>query len=105
MNHTCHARECSAHVPPRMLMCRAHWAKVPTSVQRAVYATYRRGQCDDMNPSEAWHQAADAAIGYVAELEGRRINIAHARAMFALGVANQRIKDGLAAIDARQRGE
>lgn len=102
MSHTCHAKGCLTNVPPRMLMCRLHWAKVPASIQRAVYATYRRGQCDDMNPSEAWHQAADAAIGYVAESEGRRINVAEARAMFALGVANQRIKDGLAVIDARR---
>ena len=52
-------------------MCRAHWRMVPTVIQRAVWAAYRPGQCDDMHPSEAWHRAADAAIGAVARKEGR----------------------------------
>lgn len=32
-------------------------------------ATYRAGQCDDKQPSEAWHVAADAAIAAVAGKE------------------------------------
>jgi hypothetical protein len=88
-----------------MLMCRAHWSKVPENVQRAVYATYRRGQCDDKRPSREWHEAADAAIGYVAEAEGQKFNVAEARAMAAHGVASQRVIDGLAIIDARRAVE
>lgn len=44
---------------------------VPKAVQRAVYAAYRPGQCDDMSPSEEWHAAADTAIKVVAEKEFR----------------------------------
>jgi hypothetical protein len=85
-----------------MLMCRKHWSRVPAVVQRAVYATYRPGQCDDKRPSLEWHQAADAAIGYVAVQDGHKFSVAEARAMVALGVADQRIKDGLAVIETRR---
>lgn len=42
---------------------------VPRDLQRRVWATYRVGQCDDGNPSKAWHKAADAAIEYVFKKE------------------------------------
>lgn len=71
--HTCHARGCSRAVKPELLMCATHWRQVPGTIQRAVWRTYRRGQCDDMNPSDAWHAAADAAIGYVARMEGQPV--------------------------------
>jgi hypothetical protein len=47
--------------------------------------TYRPGQCDDKNPSEAWHQAADAAIGFVAALEGQPVRPAEHEALTAFG--------------------
>lgn len=56
-------------VKPEMLMCLRHWRMVPRAIQRQVWATYRPGQCDDKNPSEAWHAAADAAIAAVAAKE------------------------------------
>ena len=52
-----------------MLMCLRQWRMVPPQLQRRVWATYRPGQCDDKQPSEAWHVAADAAIAAVAERE------------------------------------
>jgi hypothetical protein len=55
-----------------MLMCRTHWALVPKSYQKAVWDTYRAGQCDDKSPSSAWLLAANAAIKIVAELEARQ---------------------------------
>ena len=67
--HTCHARGCKVVVPPERLMCLAHWRMVPRSIQQAVWRSYRTGQCEDRRPSAAWHQAADAAIGFVARLE------------------------------------
>ena len=70
MKHHCHARGCQIVVPPEMLMCRAHWARVPRKIQQAVWRNYRPGQCNDREPSEAWHVAADAAIGAVAAKEG-----------------------------------
>lgn len=69
--HRCHATGCRVVVPPEMLMCRAHWARVPREIQRRVWGAYRKGQCDDMRPSRAWLDAADDAIAAVAALEGR----------------------------------
>ena len=60
--HHCHARGCTRACPPEHLMCWKHWRMVPDHLQRAVWRNYRPGQCDDKDPSEAWHEAADAAI-------------------------------------------
>jgi hypothetical protein len=68
--HRCHARGCVTQCKPEMLMCLRHWRMVPRGIQRAVWATYRVGQCDDKSPSESWHNAADAAIEAVAQKEG-----------------------------------
>lgn len=67
--HHCHARRCTVLVPPKMLMCPRHWFMVPKPLRDRVWATYRAGQCDDKNPSLAWHDAADAAIKAVWERE------------------------------------
>lgn len=83
MSHHCHARSCVKKVPPEMLMCRVHWFRVPKHIRDAVYANYRAGQCDDKRPSRAWHLAADAAIGWVAKIEGRTITIAESKALTA----------------------
>jgi hypothetical protein len=71
MAHHCHATGCRYQCPPEKLMCWKHWSKVPVELQRAVYRHYRRGQCNDMNPSREWVDAALAAIRAVAEKEGK----------------------------------
>lgn len=71
MGHHCHARGCTKEVKPELLMCLRHWKMVPKPLQLEVWKHYRPGQCDDKNPSEAWHKAADAAIAAVAAKEGR----------------------------------
>lgn len=68
-NHYCHAIECVTRCKPEYLMCPRHWHMVPANLQATVYACYRKGQCDDMNPSKAWVIAAKAAIRVVAEKE------------------------------------
>lgn len=83
--HRCHARGCNTPVPPEMLMCRKDWLRVPRAIQRAVWAAYRVGQCDDKNPSEAWHEAADAAIGWVAMREGHSVRTSEANALRKFG--------------------
>ena len=55
--------------------------------QRAVWAAYRPGQCEDKRPSEAWHLAADAAIGYVARAEGQPVRQVELEAIRSFGVA------------------
>lgn len=83
--HRCHARGCDVRVPPTMLMCRTHWFSVQKKIQRAVWATYREGQCDDKRPSAAWHEAADAAIGYVATLDDQPLRMAEVSALKKFG--------------------
>ena len=53
-----------------MLMCLAHWRMVPKKLQKAVWGSYRQGQCDDMNPSREYCEAAKAAVIAVAAKEG-----------------------------------
>lgn len=72
VGHHCHARGCEIPTKPEILMCLAHWRKVPKELQRAVWRHYRAGQCDDKQPSKEWHAAADAAIKAVAEKEAAR---------------------------------
>lgn len=60
---------------------------VPARLKARVVATYRDGQCDDMRPSLAWHEAADAAIAAVALQEGcpfGRLRVVEVRALLAL---------------------
>ena len=68
--HHCHAIACERACPPECLMCSAHWRMVSRAKQRAVWASYRPGQCDDKSPSARWLEAAKAAIGEVAQKEG-----------------------------------
>lgn len=42
--HTCHARGCETHVPPRMFMCWPHWRSLPTPLKRDVLEAYQPGQ-------------------------------------------------------------
>jgi len=69
--HTCHARGCEKPVSPKLLMCAAHWRRVPRELQRAVWATYRNGQEIDKKPSREYLTAARAAIDAVAAKEAR----------------------------------
>ena len=78
--HHCHAEDCTVHVRPEMLMCLHHWRQVPKAVQIRVWVNYRRGQCDDKRPSEAWCRAADEAVAAVAAKEGRTVRITFLRA-------------------------
>lgn len=81
MSHTCHARGCEIPVRPELLMCLTHWRHVPLPIQRAVWSTYRPGQCDDKRPSAEWVKAADAAIGVVARLEGKSLTRGETKAL------------------------
>jgi hypothetical protein len=83
--HHCHARGCAVPVKPELLMCLRHWRLVPRGIQRAVWSAYRPGQCDDKRPSQSWHQAADAAIGFVARAEGQPVRQAEVEALEAFG--------------------
>lgn len=64
--HECHAHGCTVSVPPRMLMCRRHWRRVPKPIQRAIWREYRRGQEIDKNPSAAYLAVQRLAVAMVA---------------------------------------
>lgn len=85
MSHHCHARNCQISVKPELLMCLKHWKMVPRKIQQAIWRYYREGQCDDKNPSTEWHQATNAAIGYVAEKEGLPLRPSEQEALNASG--------------------
>ena len=68
--HECHALRCATQVPPKMFMCRPHWAMVPKAMQEAIWAAYRPGQERDKRPTRAYLDAARAAWQHVGEIEG-----------------------------------
>lgn len=84
--HRCHARGCTVAVRPELLMCAPHWMSVPKRIQRAVWAHYRAGQCEDKSVTTEWLQAADAAIGFVARAEGRDLRQVEVAALVAMGL-------------------
>jgi len=71
VKHPCHAIGCTIEVPPRMLMCRVHWYKVPRELQRRVWATYVEGQEIRKDPTEEYMEASQAAIDAVNHIEKR----------------------------------
>jgi len=79
-------------------MCRSCWFRVPRVIQKAVWNAYRVGQCDDMNPSERWHEAADAAIGYVATLDDQPLRVSEMNALKKFGYQVQESNGGLRAV-------
>lgn len=99
MSHHCHARGCKREVKPELLMCFPHWNRVPRKIQRAVWATYREGQCDDMSPSEEWHVAANAAIGAVAIKEGHYIRVCELNALNKHGFSVREKLGGLEMVE------
>ena len=87
MEHHCHARGCTVQVKPELLMCWNHWKQVPRNIQQAVYQHYRPGQCNDKCISKEWLEAAEAAIGYVAQQEGHKLRKCEVEALATFGLA------------------
>ena len=71
INHRCHAIGCKKECKPEFLMCPKHWYTVPKLIQVSVYKTYRKGQCDDMQVTPGYCQAASNAVIAVAIKEKR----------------------------------
>jgi len=70
MSHHCHATNCNIEVIPEMFMCRKHWFMLPKTIRNKIWATYRNGQCDDMNPSKSYCETAKNAVIWLANKEG-----------------------------------
>lgn len=58
-HNTCRADGCNLPRRHDQLMCRRHWAQVPTHLQDAVYATWTRGS---IRQTDEWADAVRAAI-------------------------------------------
>jgi hypothetical protein len=67
-DHHCHALGCKEACPPRWLMCRSCWAKVPVDLEAEVYRTvHLRGKFVDASWAP-WWRAQARAIAHVAML-------------------------------------
>jgi len=74
--HHCHVPGCDVSVPPRLLMCRKHWAMVPSATRRDVWRYFDPSQCAPgprPRPTESWTRAARAAIEAVLDALGERV--------------------------------
>lgn len=69
MKHTCHANHCRNEIPSGMLMCRRHWAMVPSNIKTALLREQRPDQEPHKRPSEDYLRVAANAINAVAEME------------------------------------
>lgn len=69
--HSCHAKNCTVAVPPKMFMCKRHWFILPKAYRTAIWDAYVPGQEVTKTPSKAYLTAADACIGYVANYEAK----------------------------------
>ena len=75
--HFCHAKDCKVVVPPKRLMCKRHWFKVPADLRKAVWREYRPGQEVDKEPTAEYLEAARKAIGAVRAIEERQSRSIH----------------------------
>lgn len=57
--HKCAAPNCERQIIDGLLMCPAHWARVPYALQRAVHRTWRSG---GIKKYLATRQAAIASV-------------------------------------------
>jgi hypothetical protein len=82
-SHHCHALGCRRDCPPRWLMCRECWSRVPAALQTEVYRTVKlRGPTANVTWAP-WWRAQAKAIAHVAFLvdpneEKRDAYLAHA---------------------------
>ena len=74
MKHECHATGCKNHIPPAMLMCRAHWFMVPKNIRDEVWGAYRPGQEVTKDPNEKYMTAYKRAVVAVEIKEGRDVS-------------------------------
>ena len=67
--HRCAAPDCAADVPSEVLMCFAHWKRVPKPLARKVTMAWRRFRDDpfDQAARDDYNAAREAAIAALEE--------------------------------------
>ena len=73
MRHKCPIENCPFMLPYDLLMCRAHWGKVPKPIQRAVYQAWQMQQ-RSTEPVDVYRKAREAAIVSV-QGEGKQLSL------------------------------
>jgi hypothetical protein len=64
--HNCRWVGCTKKVPLNMWGCKTHWFMLPKAIRDKIWASYRPGQEDDLQPSAGWVAADDEARRYSA---------------------------------------
>jgi len=75
VSHKCHWPSCDKEVPPRLWGCREHWFRLPLSIRRRIWVTYKSGQEVSKTPSRVYLMVARSAQKWIelAEKYGDKI--------------------------------
>lgn len=65
--HTCHWPGCTQQVPPAMWGCKFHWFKLPYALRRKIWAAYRPGQEERLDPSPMYLHVAKQVQEWIAQ--------------------------------------
>ena len=65
--HTGHWPGCTKEVKPAYWGCITHWYKLPQTIRRKIWLTYRPGQENTKDPSREYITAAKEAQEWIAE--------------------------------------
>ena len=64
--HTCHWPQCGKQVPPAMWGCKTHWFKLPAVLRARIWAAYKPGQEERMDPSSTYLAVAKQVEDWIA---------------------------------------
>lgn len=53
-DHECHWPDCKVQVPSAMWGCKEHWFRLPKTLRDRIWAAYKPGQEERMDPSEEY---------------------------------------------------
>lgn len=63
--HRCAAPGCDKQVPMNMLMCLAHWRRLPKPIRDAIWETYRAGTSAGTHPTSEYIKNVRAAQAHL----------------------------------------
>lgn len=69
--HACHWPGCDKQCPPAMWGCAPHWYRLPYQLRDKIWATYRAGQEEDLNPSAAYLAVAQEVQAWIKKSGGK----------------------------------
>lgn len=75
--HTCHWPGCGRKVKPALWGCSVHWFALPKNLRDEVWRTYRPGQEESGDPSEAYIEVAQRVQAWIREEQRRKEDLPH----------------------------